>query len=970
MANFFDQFDSPKAAGNFFDQFEGGLDQYDTKLSPQEEAQFQAWKNQYAPQDSGADYDLRGAFKAGLTPDPKTNHWPDTFKKPNHETFSNESKYAQIPYAAASKAGSWNGEQFTPAQAPQTQQASSNPSPVYNMARGGVGGIADTLDFINYLNPLRVGNNAVRALTGQKPLETIRESWAKSGATYNSPEELPKEDRPFANAAETVAGALGLGVPGVGALKAAQPVAKYGPKVIERMANFASRAPVTAAAAEAVAAGGAGQGAFLAETFDPGNPLTRAAAEVGGGIASPASLAVRVRKLLPGSNSKWLPPFTRSAAEDRAAESMQAHLRAAGENPEDLARILDTADPDKLALTSAQRTGSQALLDFEASLAAHVPEAGADAARKKVAALADLRDAAEALTVVGDPKALRSAANLRKKYFADLLSGRVSAAREQAETARKAVEGGGIEAQRAASVRATNALQTAMDDARSVEHSLWENIPFDSPASGDGIVSAAKQIKDERLLPVQDIPGPVGQMLKRMASKGEEATTIEFPDERTVSMGGPEFKLNSGHVKILRSIAGEESAKAYAAGDRTLGSVFGKIHEAATKQLEGLPGFEEANAYTKAMHEAFDAPGITKAIQERVPPETMMDTAFSSGGNKGQLNLETMRRATEFPEGSAAPGQMRAAQEQYVRARAGMQADPTTGAVTPRKADTFLRSNPAVESQFPGVAANLERAAVAETDLASAIASESTRMKKVNNTLQNVLGMESPTAAVGKVLDGDNPYKEFAGLARMASKAGDNAQDAVFGLRSAALQNAIAKSFKPNGDFSFKTLRKLFMEPAKKGDKPLTVILRQTGVADEATVSRMRDLASRGAALEDQIGDAAKAGKIMPVTDQFTDFVVRLLGSYAARVAERALPGNRNSIQIPTAGAQVARRLFEKMPAARTASVLVEAMNDPKLAASLLRRSGKDAVKTRENEQQLRAFIARAGIDLGEDDGQ
>lgn len=67
--------------------------QFDTKLSPSEEKSFQAWKSKNAPRDSGEDYDLRGAFKAGLNPS-KNGHWPDTYKKPNHPSFSNESIYA------------------------------------------------------------------------------------------------------------------------------------------------------------------------------------------------------------------------------------------------------------------------------------------------------------------------------------------------------------------------------------------------------------------------------------------------------------------------------------------------------------------------------------------------------------------------------------------------------------------------------------------------------------------------------------------------------------------------------------------------------------------------------------------------------------------------------------------------------------------------------------------------------------
>lgn len=84
---------------------------YDTKLTPEQETQFQSWKAKFAPNDSGEDYDLRGAFKAGLSPDPKTGHWPDTYKKPNHPTFSVESQYAKD---APEKAGRWNGDTYVP----------------------------------------------------------------------------------------------------------------------------------------------------------------------------------------------------------------------------------------------------------------------------------------------------------------------------------------------------------------------------------------------------------------------------------------------------------------------------------------------------------------------------------------------------------------------------------------------------------------------------------------------------------------------------------------------------------------------------------------------------------------------------------------------------------------------------------------------------------------------------------------
>jgi len=85
--------------------------QYETPLTPIEEKRYQAWKKELAPNDSGFDYDYRGAFKSGVLPG-EDGHWPDTFKKPNHPTFSNESKYAVGENAK--RAGHWEGDTYVP----------------------------------------------------------------------------------------------------------------------------------------------------------------------------------------------------------------------------------------------------------------------------------------------------------------------------------------------------------------------------------------------------------------------------------------------------------------------------------------------------------------------------------------------------------------------------------------------------------------------------------------------------------------------------------------------------------------------------------------------------------------------------------------------------------------------------------------------------------------------------------------
>lgn len=98
--------------------------EFETYLNPNEEIAFMNWFQNAKKagviyqNDSGQDYDFRGYWKdkvvgqSGLGPSSSATHFPDTYKKPNHPTFSKESIYAQGEYAQY--AGTWTGDTFNP----------------------------------------------------------------------------------------------------------------------------------------------------------------------------------------------------------------------------------------------------------------------------------------------------------------------------------------------------------------------------------------------------------------------------------------------------------------------------------------------------------------------------------------------------------------------------------------------------------------------------------------------------------------------------------------------------------------------------------------------------------------------------------------------------------------------------------------------------------------------------------------
>lgn len=90
------------------------MDQYDTPLTPDQKKAFKAWGASQAkvtgrdPSTDTIDYDMQGWFKKNGPKDlTKGAHFTDEFKKPNHPTFSTESKYNGV---GGNEGGVWGQE--------------------------------------------------------------------------------------------------------------------------------------------------------------------------------------------------------------------------------------------------------------------------------------------------------------------------------------------------------------------------------------------------------------------------------------------------------------------------------------------------------------------------------------------------------------------------------------------------------------------------------------------------------------------------------------------------------------------------------------------------------------------------------------------------------------------------------------------------------------------------------------------
>jgi hypothetical protein len=94
---------------------------YNTTLSTEDEAAFLAWGQQQAAARGGRnpatdvyDYDMRGFWKSGGSFDAGSGHAGDAYKKPNHPTFSDQSRYHGVDeYQGGQWGGGQNGQPWT-----------------------------------------------------------------------------------------------------------------------------------------------------------------------------------------------------------------------------------------------------------------------------------------------------------------------------------------------------------------------------------------------------------------------------------------------------------------------------------------------------------------------------------------------------------------------------------------------------------------------------------------------------------------------------------------------------------------------------------------------------------------------------------------------------------------------------------------------------------------------------------------
>lgn len=810
--------------------------------------------------------------------------------------------------------------------------------------------------------------------------------------TFESMESVPPSLRPYAVAGETFGASLPfMAVPYMAVRDGIRFTPNLAGRFFNRIIEGAARAPATFAAAELSAATGAAIGGGIAEAVFPGELGPRMGAELVGGIVNPGRWVVTIARGSYSRARQVIMSFSPAARENKAAQIIQDIVREAGEDPIELAARLRQAQTEfpELAVTAGQSVDSPALLAIEAKLTRESAKFGGESREMAKAGLESLRTMIRALETTGNPAALREAAQVRQDYFQALLATRLHIAEQKALEAAAQIDPSRPLSRAEFGRNVGEVMREAMSDVRAVERELWGKIDKTVPARTDSILErhaalTAERLEEEALPKVAD--GFVARMRRGIDDAVESAVaeaTEKGLGKRAIAKAAKEAADNfaptdAGELIRFRSRMLALSREAAAKNEWSDARVFGELAEAALDDLDTLYGapsegvlrtlgtapeaYSAARAWSRELHDTFSRTFAGEALERaqsgapRIPPEFLMQRAFGTGREMGELQFRQLEEAARMA-GIEHVSRLIDVQERTIRFAASEIIDTVTGRVNPNRLSTFIRNNGELLGRFPEIKAQLKSAESAERFLKATEAGGRKAQRAIEGqaAFSKVLKGEDPALAVGKALRGGNPTRDFAQLAKLARRGGT---EAVEGLKASIFAHAYKQASSRTGGFSFTAYSRIFDEPLTTGGPNLKAMMLKSKLGTLKDFELFGRFLDRAAGIEAALANRTALDKVLSQEDALFDLVLRISG---ARAGALAPTGGAHGLIVGGAGSRFARQVFDKIPKVHIKTVLTEASQNPEMMAALLERPTTQADKIR-FALQMNAFLWQIGV--------
>ncbi len=764
---------------------------------------------------------------------------------------------------------------------------------------------------------------------------------------YKDIEDLPKDQRPFAQGGEVFGQTVGTILPVFGAAKkvsAVDATAKAAPKsniasqTVDDIIKTTAANPGTTAAVETGLALGPSLGAGFAEQANPGDPTTRMYGELIGGF-SPVVLST-ILPTLTANLTRALGTLTPSGREREAAKLVQTDQLNRGANLTDEARKLRSA---KGSGTAGQITGNQGFLAIENELVKSGGKVSEDIAKQTQVAINDFNDAYRAAITSGDPELVRLAAQARQDYLVQSLDERVKTASEKAQRLQATNMPNVDRAQ--INKQAREIVENTLVTARKTENQLWSGVKRDLVVQADNTLSAFDDVKGS-LASGEQLPAPLKAVIKDI-KKDQKKKNLGKGETTTGNL----LRTRSRYLELAREARAQKKF-----GDARM---YSQVADAMLKDLDPVAGdiAKTAREFSRELNKKFTQGFVGKTLGfDRdggitVDPTRTLDVAKTGQDQQTLLNLQALRNAAGDQSGDM--GQL---QQRFLQSFAS-DATNYDGTINPGKLDSFIKSN-AQTIQDLGLTnsfTSTEQAArLAERVADQAL--QGTKFARTKSTTAKVLGTNNVNEFINRVLRSGDVAGGIKDVSRLAKKSGD--PTVLDGLRYGVYETLLDNATTSSGMISGTRLDQLLS--AKTGNQTVRQTLMVNGLFNSQQMKNLDRLIAKTKQFESALANTDQFENLLGKEDIFFDLLVRIGG---ANLGGSSALGQAAGAPLVLAGAGVrtAKNVFEKMPKLRVKTILAEAIKDPKLMADLLERPTTAKLKAARNKR-LNAVLVQAGI--------
>ena len=403
-------------------------------------------------------------------------------------------------------------------------------------------------------------------------------------------------------------------------------------------------------------------------SYDPSNELLRGGAEVAGGMFNPLRTLSTAARNSQGVIANVLGRYSESGRENAAARYLQNIIDQAGEDPQELVRLLNEALPDGVPEpTAGQKTGSLALNVVERTLGRQNPAFGSQLGPQGMQTFDALTQLVDRLRAIGDPEAVTAAARIESNFFQGLLNNRMTVAEQNAAQSIRRISPRSAQPTEEVGRIISDEVFASLDDAREYGDALWKQAELEAVdvTSGErglsdavitprrmqgqnssrGIMEAMTSVSPEYL---RSMPG--ASTARRIANRfGVTPGTMETYNQGKLSMPYLQSEqVPANYVTGVQELSVSDMIKArsdllklarvHVKTDPNAARIYGEMAESIHADLDLLdfPAYDRARAYTRELNDFYsrtfagDATATRRTGALALPPEILVQRAFGS----------------------------------------------------------------------------------------------------------------------------------------------------------------------------------------------------------------------------------------------------------------------------------------------------------------------------------------------------